>query len=394
MLAAVIAVSAALLAPTAASGHAGHGLKNVKLDRKGAVTLKSIGRFHHPTYVTGHPTVPAVLVAEKFGKVKVVRRGKRLKRAFLNIKRQVRANQVNERGLLSIAFPPDYASSGLFYAYFTNRAGDNVVAEFRRGASDLVADPASQRTVLVIPHAGSPNHNAGQLQFGPDGLLYIATGDGGGRGDPDDTAQNPGSLDGKILRIDPRATPTAAYRVPLDNPFATGGGRPEVFSLGLRNPYRFSFDRVTNPSEPRIAIADVGQSRFEEINLETVGVARGANFGWNDFEGFSRFRGAKPPAPAAHETPIYAYRGTPKACSVIGGYVGRGKAPRPIQRRYLYGDFCNGKLRTLKPKLKRVRKPRSLGVTVPALTSFGEAPNGSLYASSLDGPVYRLKRGR
>ncbi len=380
--------------PAAASGHAGHGLKNVKVDRKGAVQLKTIGRFNHPTYVIGHPTKPAVLVAEKFGRVKVVRRGKRLKRPFLNIKRQVRANQINERGLLSIAFPPDYASSGLFYAYYTNVAGDNVVAEFRRGGSDFVANRSSQRTVLVIPHAGSPNHNAGQLQFGPDGLLYIATGDGGGRGDPDDTAQNTNSLDGKILRIDPRQTPTAAYRIPPDNPFATGGGRPEVYSFGLRNPYRFSFDVVTNPAEPRIVIADVGQSRFEEINYETVGVARGANFGWNDFEGLSRFPGAKPPIPAFHEKPIFVYRTTRKSCSVIGGYVGRGKAPGPISKRYLYGDFCNGKLRTLKPKLRGVRKPRSLGVTVPALTSFGEARNGTLYASSLDGPVYRLKPNR
>jgi len=386
-----LALGAALVLPAAASGHAGHGLQGVKVDPKGAVSLSSIGKFSHPTYVAGHPAANAVLVVEKFGTVDVVVKGKKRKRPFLNIRGLVGATQLNERGLLSIAFAPDYAASGLVYAFYTDQGGDLVVAEFKRGSSDLDADEGSQRILLDIPHPGASNHNGGQLQFGPDGLLYVSTGDGGGAGDPDDSAQDRESLLGKILRIDPRPSATQPYTIPPDNPFAAGGGRPEIYSLGLRNPYRFSFDTVSGP-EPRIVIADVGQFRFEEIDYETVAGARGANFGWNDFEAHSPFEGANSPPPASDEKPIHAYRTGRKSCSVIGGFVGRGGAPGPVRGRYLYGDFCNGKLRTLVPDLGGARKRRSLGVTVPALTSFGEAPNGTLYAASLNGPVYRLKR--
>jgi glucose/arabinose dehydrogenase len=390
-LIAVLAAAAALLAfPAAVGAHAGHGLPGVKVDRKGAVGLESLGKFSHPTYVIGHPTAPAVLVVEKFGTVKAISKGKRRKQPFLNIRAKVGATQLNERGLLSIAFAPDYASSGLVYAFYTDHAGNLVISEFRRGRKDLVADSGSERVLLQIPHPGS-NHNGGQIQFGPHGLLYVATGDGGGGGDPDDSAQDPDSLLGKILRIDPRPSATQPYSIPSDNPFAAGGGAPEIYSLGLRNPYRFSFD-LTHPGDPRIAIGDVGQSRFEEINYETVAGARAANFGWNDFEGFEGFSGAIPPTPAGDEKPILAYPNTDKSCAVIGGFVGRGSAPGPISGRYLFGDFCNGKLRTLAPGLDRARKVRSLGVTVPALTSFGEGLGGSLYAASLDGPVYKVVR--
>jgi glucose/arabinose dehydrogenase len=391
LIALIAILAAAALMPAGAGAHAGHGLDGVKVDAKGAVGLKSIGKFNHPTFITGHPTVPAVLVVEKFGKVYAVSNGKRRKRPFLNVKSLVSASQLNERGLLSIAFAPDYATSGLVYAFYTNRAGNLVVAELKRGASDLAVDPGSHRVVLEVPHPGASNHNGGQLQFGPDGFLYVSTGDGGGQGDPDDSAQDPNSLLGKILRIDPKAMGAQPYSIPPGNPFALAGGKPEVYSLGLRNPYRFSFDLVSNGADPRIVIGDVGQFRFEEIDYETVASAAGANFGWNDFEGFSGYKGAKPPAPSGDQKPILAYRTTRKTCSVIGGYVGRGGAPGPIRGRYLFGDFCNGKLRTLVPDLAGARKVRSLGVTVPALTSFGEAPDGSLYAASLNGPVYRIR---
>ena len=383
-----VIVLALLVWPSTAGAHAGHGLPGVEPDLKGAVRLKSIGRFHHPTSVIGHPTEPAVLVTEKDGRIRAVSNGIR-RRPFLDIRGQVA--HPHERGLLSIAFSPDYATSGLFYVFYTNRVGNNIVAEFKRGPSDLQADPASQRILLQIPHFFAKGHNAGQLQFGPDGLLYIASGDGGGVGDPGNDAQNPNSLLGKILRIDPQPSASMPYTIPPGNPFAGGGGAPEVYSLGLRNPWRFSFDLVTNPADPRIIIGDVGLERFEEIDYETIAGARGANFGWNDFEGFAKYRGADPPPPSRHDEPIKVYRNTPRACAVIGGYVGRNPDLGPVFGRYLFGDFCNGKLRTLVPDLSGTRKVRTLGVTAPALTSFGQAPDGTLYAASLDGPVYKLK---
>jgi glucose/arabinose dehydrogenase len=383
-----VAAVAALLAPAGAGGHAGHGLEGVKVDRKGAVGLKQIGRFSHPTYITGHPTAGAVLVVQKFGRVIAVQGGK--KRTFLNIGGQVGATQLNERGLLSIAFPPDFAASGLVYVFYTAKNGDLVISEFS-GANDLSADSGSERVLLNVPHPGASNHNGGQIQFGPDGYLYISTGDGGGAGDPDDSAQDPNSLLGKILRIGPKPSATLPYTIPPDNPFAVMGGKPEIFSLGLRNPYRFSFD-LTDPGDPRIAIGDVGQFRFEEVDYETLTGARGANFGWNDFEGYDRFSGGNAPTVVNDEKPILAYRTTRKSCAVIGGFVGFGKSPSPLDGKLLIGDFCNGKLKRVARNLGRA-KAKSLGVTVPALTSFGQAPDGTLYAASLDGPVYRLTRG-
>ena len=217
------------------------------------------------------------------------------------------------------------------------------------------------------------------MQFGPDGFLYAGTGDGGGGGDPDDSAQDPGSLLGKLLRIDP-------------NP----GGSPsvEVYSSGLRNPFRFSFDLVS-AKQPRIVIGDVGQNRFEEIDYETLAGARGANFGWNDFEGFSPFEGADPPTPSRHDRPIKVYPLGGERCALIGGYVVRARALKGLRKRYVYGDFCNGRLRALTPRLGGAKRDRGIGLRVPSLTSFGEGPGGSLYATSLNGPVFRVvsKRG-
>jgi glucose/arabinose dehydrogenase len=344
------------------------------------VKLKTIGSFQTPTYVTSAPGTPGVLVVEQEGRVISVNGRKR--RLFLDIRGVVKSG--GEQGLLSLAFPPDYRSSGLFYGYYTDSNGSLTIAEFRRG-SKFHADPAYRRQVLLVPHPGPENHNGGQLQFGPDGLLYIGTGDGGGSGDTDNSAQTTDNLLGKILRIDPKQRGASPYTSPGSNPFVPGPGRDEIYSIGLRNPYRFSFNR------DKIAIGDVGQDRFEEVDYETVAGASGANFGWNDFEGFAPFGGAIPPAPARHDKPILAYAHAGSRCSVIGGYVVHsGK----LAGRYVFGDFCDGKLRSLVPRLGGARKVRRLGVTVPMLSSFGLGANGALYATSLEGPVYRVRSGR
>ncbi len=352
------------------------------------VRLSKLGSFKKPVFVTSAPGVPGVLVVEQPGRVMVVDKGKKRGRPFLDIRGQVLSG--GEQGLLSIAFPSDFEQSGLFYAYFTTPDGNNNVSEFR--ASGGVADPGSRRLVLEIPHPGEANHNGGQIAFGPDGNLYIAPGDGGGAGDRDDSAQKTDSLLGKMLRIDPRATATAAYSSPSTNPFIADPGRDEILAIGLRNPFRFSFD--SSSGESRIAIADVGQDRFEEINYVSLATLNGANFGWNDFEGNSGFEGAIGPGPGRHDRPVFDYARAGNRCSIIGGYVVRDPNLKGVRGRYVYGDFCDGVIRSVNIGVGGAGGARSEKAKVEMLSSFGETADGKLYATSLRGPVYRLKRRR
>jgi glucose/arabinose dehydrogenase len=337
-------------------------------DAKPRVKLKRIGRFHSPTYVTSAPGIAGVVVVERGGRIRLVQGRKR--RTFTNIAGQVSTG--GERGLLSVAFAPDYATSRLLYVYFTNRAGDIVIAELRADPDGRHANAGTLRPIVIVPHPNHSNHNGGQLQFGPDGLLYAGTGDGGGAGDQPDNAQNPNSRLGKLLRIDPASD-------------AVG-----IYSMGLRNPYRFSFDLVSDPGQPRLVIGDVGQDRFEEIDYLPLAAAGDANFGWNDFEGFAPFPGAHPPTPGGTVRPIKIYSLSGAKCALIGGYVVRDSRLRSLFHRYVYGDFCTGKVRSLVPGLGRARKDRGAGIRVRDLSSFGETADGSLYAASLSGPVFRF----
>jgi glucose/arabinose dehydrogenase len=354
------------------------------------VALKKIGSFDHPTYVAGAPGFPKLLfVVEQPGRVEVLREGRRLPRSFLDIRGLV-GYDGGERGLLSIAFPPDYARTRRFYVYYTDNAGNIRVAEFHRRSAVRAA--RGSRTVIVIPHPVNANHNGGQLQFLGD-LLFFATGDGGSGGDPPNNAQNKDVLLGKLLRIDPRPRGGRPYTIPSDNPFVSRAGRDEIYSYGLRNPFRFSFD-TTNAARPRIAIADVGQDRFEELDYTTVGAAKGANFGWDAFEGFAPYRGFNDGTadPGGTTKPIMAYgRGRDGgSCTIIGGYVvGRG-GPAALRGRYVYADYCSGALRSLVPHLQRASDDRRLGLSVPFPTSFGEDSRGRLYVCSQAGPAYRL----
>lgn len=346
---------------------------------KQGVALKRIGSFDAPVYVTGAPGFPRLLfVVEQPGRVLVLRGGQR--RTFLDIRGLV--GYGGEEGLLSVAFPPDYARSKRFYVYYTDEAGNIRVDEFRRRTATR-ASFGSRRPVIEIPHPVNGNHNGGQLQFLGD-LLYFATGDGGAGGDPPDNAQNKDVLLGKLLRIDPRASGGRPYSVPSSNPFVGKAGRDEIYSYGLRNPFRFSFD--TTHGQPRIAIGDVGQDRFEELDYVTVGRANGANFGWDAFEGFAKY---ETPDPGGTVKPIFAY-GRGRGCTIIGGYVVRDPRLRGLRGRYVYADLCEGQLRSLVPHLKRASGDRKLGLSVASPTSFGEDQQRRLYVTSLEGPVYRL----
>ena len=322
-----------------------------------AVGLKKVGTFEAPVYVTAPPQDRSrVFVVEQAGTIRII--GKRA--PFLDITADVTSG--GEQGLLSMAFAPDYAKSGLFYVYFTDKNGDQQVVEFK--ASGDTADPASARQVLLMED-DEGNHNGGQLQFGPDGRLYIGTGDGGGGGDQHGergNAQNLNSLLGKILRIDPKP-----------------GSRPEIYSYGLRNPWRFSFDRKTGD----LWIGDVGQGEWEEINFVRKGKGKGANFGWRPFEGNARF--APGESAKGHVKPLITQSHAKGNCSITGGYMIRDPA-LPWRGRYVFGDFCRGVLQTATPK----GKVTSRKLKVESLSTFGEDGRGRVYAASLNGPVYRL----
>jgi glucose/arabinose dehydrogenase len=246
--------------------------------------------------------------------------------------------------------------------------------------------------VIVIPHRRNSNHNGGQMQFLGD-LLYFATGDGGSEGDPPNNAQNRRVLLGKLLRIDPRPSAGRAYTIPRSNPFAgSNRGRGEIYSYGLRNPFRFSFD-TGGGGPPRVAIADVGGNRFEELDYMTVPAASGANFGWDAFEGFVRYREVESgtPDPGGTVKPVFAYpHSRDGSCAIVGGYVSRDPRLPSIRGRYVYSDYCEGRLHSLLPRLGRARGDRPLGPSVAQPTSFGLDDRGRMYVCSQDGPVYRL----
>ncbi len=339
------------------------------------VGLKQIGKFEDPVYVTGAPGFPKLLfVVEQGGRVAVLRNGRRLAQPFLDIHDLISFG--GERGLLSIAFPPDYKRSGHFYVYYTDPRGNIRIEELRRKSATRAARD-SRRAVVRIPHPVNANHNGGQLQF-LGNWLYFGTGDGGSGGDPPNNAQNPHSRLGKLLRFDQRET----------HP------KPRIYSIGLRNPFRFSFDRVTSPGHPRLAIGDVGQNRYEELDYLPVGAAQGANFGWDAFEGFSPYEdeNSGTPDPGGTTKPIFAYshsRGG-GSCSIIGGYVVADKHLPSLYKRYVYADLCEGELRSLVPHLHGASDDHELGLSVSSPSSFGEDDQHRLYVCSLEGPVYRL----
>jgi glucose/arabinose dehydrogenase len=380
LIAALVAIAAAIV-----------GLANREQETVGAkfVALERIARLKNPVSLTQPPGPGSQLyVVQKGGVVRVIADDHLLRRPFLDISQLVKAHGVRgEPGMASVAFPPNYTRTGFFYVAYTDHQDALVVARYSRSTGEpLVADPGSGLPILRIPDP-TPAHHGGTLVFGPNGHLFIGTGDGGPAGDPKNTAQDRDSLLGKILRIDPTS---GGYAIPADNPFAGGPGRDEIWAYGLRNPRAISFDRTTGT----IAIGDVGNERYEEIDLLAVAKSRGANFGWSAYEAFAPFKGGIP----RHHTvlPAIAYRHGP-GCAVAGGYIVRDSRLARIRGReifgdYVFGDYCTGRLYGFRPRAgRRAGKQRSFRFEAQYLTSIGEDNAGHIYVITERGPTRKGK---
>jgi glucose/sorbosone dehydrogenase len=361
-----------------------------------AVSLQSVGTFSSPIYVTYAPgDTSRLFVVERGGTVRIVQSGSTLATPFLSLPG---LSQAGEGGLLSIAFPPDYATSGRLYAYYTPSASTIRIGEFVRNPSDPNQVIGGPRTVIDIPHPTFTNHYGGQLQFDRAGRLYIGPGDGGTGGDPPGNAQNRGRLLGKILRLNPRQSGTAPYTIPADNPFVhQAGRRPEIWSYGLRNPFRFSFDRTTGD----LTIGDVGQSNREEIDFVSrpAGAGHGVNFGWNVCEGKQSYPDTGNPCglgASNYVGPALDYPTSSTPCgSVTGGVVVRDASMNDsaLAGKYIYADYCTGAVRTTTlPSASDDAPFMSIAQFNPV--AFGEDACGRVYLAQLSsGDVSRLEDG-
>ena len=350
-------------------------------DGHGGIRKHQIGSFDAPTYVAGAPGAKGfIYVVERDGTVKAVKRGD-VKGTFIDIRGRV--STAGERGLLSIAFDPRYVRNRKLYAYYVNSEGNIEVDEFKASSN---THAGKRRRVIVIPHPPATNHNGGTLAFGPRGKLFLATGDGGST---PQNGQDKGVLLGKILRIDPHRRHHKAYTIPRSNPFVGRKGRNEIFALGFRNPFRFSFDRG------RILIADVGQDSQEEVDFEGRKSLRGGNFGWDHFEGRHVYKSSTPRPRHRYRAPIFTYDHTASncesfgGCAITGGVIVHSRKLSSLNGRYLYSDFYKGQLRSFVPHRRRGRRDRALGVSVSQPTSITKV-HGKLFVTSISGPVYRL----
>jgi glucose/arabinose dehydrogenase len=341
------------------------------------VSLQPVGTFNSPIYVTSPPGDPRLFVVERPGTIQVLHDGVRTQ--FLDIHTMV--DQTSERGLESMAFDPNYATNGLFYVFFTGNGstdsggslGDIFIDEYHVSSDPNVADASSRRTVWTFSHSAA-NHNGGQLAFGKDGLLYISVGDNANSSN----AQSLNNPYGKIHRIDPHGAGQGVHGVPSSNPFP-GAGTPEIWSLGLRNPFRFSFDHLTGD----LIIGDVGEGSREEVDFSPAssGGGSGSNYGWPNCEGFI---GTCPGSTA----PVFDYPHAdpggdlPHGCAIIGGFVYRGSQMPELFGRYLYTDLCNGELRSLQLGLPLATGDRVEGPVMSGPHSFGEDANCELYVTS------------
>lgn len=345
------------------------------------VALEPIASFEQPVDIAWRAGDPTAYVVERVGRVTPVRDGT-VEAAVLDMSSLTVAE--GERGLLGLTFGPDGNTA---YVHHTDLEGTSVVAEYAVGA-DGTFDPASRRVLLTVPQP-YPNHNGGDVTTGPDGMLYIGFGDGGAADDPLRAGLDVSTLLGKILRIDPTPTATAPYTVPTDNPFVgIDGARPEIWSVGLRNPWRFSFDSATGD----LWVADVGQNEWEEVNLVRAGdgAGRGINFGWSAWEATHRFNDDQSPDGAT--PPVYEYPHGDEGCSVSGGAVYRGTAVPELAGWYVFGDYCSGRITGLRVDGTSVTTALYLADS-PSVVALRASPDGEMYVVSIAGELSRLTPG-
>jgi glucose/arabinose dehydrogenase len=339
-----------------------------------------------PLYLTAPPgDVSRLFIVEKGGAIRIVKDGTLLPGTFLDLTGRVATGP--EQGLLGLAFDPDYAGNGRFVVHYTDLSGNTVVSLFRVADGDPDhADPASETIVLTVEQPFS-NHNGGQILFGPDGMLYIGLGDGGGSGDPGDRGQSLTDLLGGMLRVD--VSSGTSYTVPPDNPFAgRTDARPEIWNVGLRNPWRFTFDPATGD----LYVADVGEQGWEEVDVvaAAAGAGRGANFGWSPTEGRHCYADAGCD-PSQFTLPVLEYSHD-DGCSISGGFVYRGAAIPALQGHYFYADYCQGWVRSFRLENGQAVEPQQWPTLAPggAVPSFGQDAAGELYVLSAEGRVFRI----
>ena len=345
----------------------------------GTIRLEQVdGRFRNPVYLASPPGDSRLFIVEQAGRIRIVKNGQALSEPFLDIADRVRSG--GEQGLLSVAFHPDYRTNGYFYVNFTDRSGDTRVERFKVSANPDVADPASSKLVIGIdqPYA---NHNGGLVMFGPDGMLYVGMGDGGSGGDPHGNGQNRNALLGKILRLDVSSEP---YGIPVGNPRT--GGRAEIWAIGMRNPWRFAFDRQTG----LLYVADVGQNEIEEIDVESA-TEPGLNYGWNIMEGDHCYRSSSCDREGL-VMPKVTYNHSGGACSVTGGFVYRGRRIPSLAGHYFYSDYCAGWLKSFRMMNGAVtdRRDWKTSENLGHVVSFGEDSSRELYILTEGGKVLRI----
>jgi glucose/arabinose dehydrogenase len=337
------------------------------------------------TYLT-HAGDNRLFVVEKVGRIRIIQDEVLLSQPFLDISERVESGS-SERGLLSVAFHPNYAENGNLFVNYTNNDGDTVISRFQVTADPNLADAANETILLTIPQP-FPNHNGGQVKFGPDGYLYVGMGDGGAAADPQGNGQNAGTLLGAMLRLDvDGASSDANYAVPADNPFINSDGRNEIWATGVRNPWRFSFDRLTGD----LFIADVGQNVWEEVSVQPATSAGGENYGWDILEGSHCFSDDTCDS-SGTVLPIYEYQHENGRCSITGGYVYRGAQFLALTGNYFFGDYCTGEIWALAPAGNGSWSVQFLLDTNFRISSFGEDATGEIYVIDLQGGVYQIQQ--